>query len=404
MSRLVRAFRLVAFAVGLLPGLCWAQASDAHETLGYVLPSFGFDTDDGLGGGLRVEWVQRPEGVSPYQSAWMVQGWATQSGYQDHEFRWERRLLGAQKRMRVLAYGGYRKWLRDGYWGIGNSTVRDASSEDVASEDWYTYGLAQAYGRFVFYQDLGRNGWALYGGLLAQFSVIETYKESLLAEERPYGVEGGALLQPLFGLRVDRRTPEVAPRDGFLLELGGRFSPRLLGESSGFGGPFLSYRKFLAWGERAVWATRWRGEWLFGDVPFYEMVHWGGYVPVAGFGGAETLRGISSGRWRGPGKAIASLELRLDVYERTVRSYPLRFEVAPFGDLGFVFGDDLVKSVAVPTDPVHVGAGLGVRVIVDGTFVGGMDFGVGRDPMFDPAGNVLEEYTPGLYLYADHPF
>ena len=40
------------------------------------------------------------------------------------------------------------------------------------------------------------------------------------------------------------------------------------------------------------------------------MVHWGGFVPIAGMGGSDTLRGAAFGRWHGPGKAVLQDELR----------------------------------------------------------------------------------------------
>jgi len=54
-------------------------------------------------------------------------------------------------------------------------------------------------------------------------------------------------------------------------------------------------------------------EQMWGAVPFYELVHWGGMEPTAGFGGSQTLRGARFGRWRARDKAVLNTELRWDV-------------------------------------------------------------------------------------------
>ena len=163
-----------------------------------------------------------------------------------------------------------------------------------------------------------------------------------------------------------------------------------------FGGPFLSARTYVSLGPRVVLAQRVMGEWLFGDVPFYEMVHWGGVVPIAGMGGADSVRGVAFGRWRAPAKAASNTELRVDVFTMKLFKQPLRAQVVPFVDVGTVWG---AGSDELPPIPVHPAVGLGVRAIWAETIVGRLDAAISPD--ITDEGTTLDW---GLYVVFDHMF
>lgn len=374
------------------------------------MPIGSFDTDDGLGFGGRSEINWRRPGIEPYKAALMAQAFATFRGYQNHELRWDQLQLGTQGRNRLMVYGAWRQWLNDGYWGIGNGTVREAAFADEYEagdprRKRYRYTLKQPFVHASLQHDLSQTGpWSVYGAVNPKYSVIETYTGSLLEEQQPYGMAGGLAIQLMGGIIRDTRQPEIAPREGSMLELGGRLSPALQGQAGGFAGLFASARGYHPIGPRVVLAGRLMGEVLQGDVPFYEMVHWSGLRPIQGVGGSRTVRGMSFGRFRAPGKAVANAELRIHTASWTLFGRPFDVELAPFTDAATVFvsGDDV--TAPYPTLPVHPAAGLGVHVIFDSNFVGCLDVGWALDPVMDAGGSVHQEPTLGLYMAFDHAF
>ena len=389
--------------------LCCAAAL-AGETTWYAVPNVAYDSDDGLGFGARFEHARLDPALSPYRRAWVVHAFASLRGYQHHRLRYDRLGLGRDGRQRLTVSLAWRQWQNDGYWGVGNGTLREeaftgALDEDDPGRKRYRYQLYQPFAQVTLRRQVTEGGPLFtYLALNPKLSVIRTYEGSLLAEQGPYGLEGGFVPQVLFGVQHDTRVPEVAPAGGALLEAGGRLAPWGTGEAGGFGGLFISARGFAALGgPRLVLAGRLMAEALWGTVPFYEMVHWGGATPVQGFGGFETLRGVSFGRWRAPGKAIANSELRARVIDGAVGGTRLGLELAPFVDVGAVFFAGDQATAPAPDRPLHPAAGVGARLVMDETFVGRVDLGWGLDPV-QTEGGVEEEATLGIYVVFDHPF
>jgi hypothetical protein len=372
----------------------------------YVIPNVSIDTDDGFGAGGRAEVAWKDDAHDPYRLSLVAQGYAAVSGFQHHRFRVDALGLGPAGLSRLTLHLAWRQWLTDGYWGIGNGSAREVAfarsfDRDDPAFHRYQYSLVQPFAHLTW-----RRQWSagspteLYVAFNPKYSVVETYPGSLLAEDRPYGLEGGLTAQVFAGVLHDTRAPEVAPRRGHLLEAGARLAPGLTGEAGTFAGGLVSARGFLG-GDRAVVAGRVMAEWLVGAIPFYEMVHWGGAIPIAGVGGPETLRGVLFGRFRAPGKAVANGEVRVRTLTIRPRGATLDLEVAPYLDLATVWGAE--TPVAAPL-PVHPAAGGGLRVVFDRTFVGRVDTGVGLDPVLRPDGRVEQRPAWGFYLTFDHAF
>ena len=385
-----------------------AEEEEPLHASWYLIPNAAYDTDDGLGGGARFEWAKVGGGYEPYKLSVVVQSYVAWSGFQHHRLRIDRTGLGPRRRLRATLHVAWRQWLHDGYWGIGNGTTReeayvgDFERKDPRG-DRYHYRLYQPFAHLSLRQHLGEGPWSAFVAINPKYSTIEAYSGSLLEAQQPYGMGGGLAVQLMAGALYDTRAPEIAPREGVLLEASARATPDLGGEAGGFWGLLGSARAFVAAGGRVVFAGRLMAEWLHGTVPFYEQVHWGGYVPIAGFGSAETVRGMSFGRWRAPGKAVANFETRIDLFTHKVAKRPLTWELAPYLDVGTVFdaGDD--ATAPAPAQPLHPAAGLGLRFRFDQTFVGRIDAGYGLDPVEGAAG-IRQEPSLGLYLVFDHPF
>jgi len=397
----------VAVAVAALtlcsaPGLAStetsAEAPDKQRPRWFAMPVAAFDTDDGFGFGARGELAFYAPGYDPYKSAYVLQVFLSTRGFQHHRFRYDRTGLGEEGRLRLTVHAAWRQWKNDGYWGIGNLTLRDPE----APSKRFRYSLFQPFLHVTVRARLA-GPWRLFGSLNTKWSRVETYKGSLLAEQRPFGMDGGPAAIFSAGVLLDTREPEITPRSGVLAELSARLAPPLPDYPGAFGGPFASLRAYVSLGSRVVLAGRLMAEWLFGDVPFYEMVHWGGAIPIAGFGGDVTLRGISFGRWRAPGKAILNTELRIDVIRHSVLERSLVWMLVPYADAGMVFGgEDTPGPTGGP--PIHPAAGLGGRLVFDEAFVGRLDVGLGLDPVVGEDGETRNELTIGAYIVFEHPF
>lgn len=375
-----------------------------------AFPVAGLDSDDGFGFGARAQLDIPAPGVLPYKRSFVLHLFMTTEGYHSDRFRFDLVQIGPAHNLRLTGQLAYRAWLNDGYWGLGNGSLHDPRYDDLPADDpgrkYYRYQLIQPFAHLTLRDEVttwGPGAVSAYGSFEARYSVIRSYAGSLLEAEQPYGMDGGAAVQLGGGVLWDARAPEVTPAHGALLELSGRVVGTAAPGDGGpwsigaFGGPMASVRGYVPLGSRMVWASRLMGEWLFGQVPFYEMVHWGGFVPIAGMGGADTLRGASFGRWHGPGKAVLQDELRIDLFTHRALKHDVRWQLAPFADVGAVWGvDGAVTEVATP---VHPSAGLGVRGIFATTLVGRFDVAVARDDQPDGPARSL-----GFYLAFDHTY
>ncbi|MEQ1568494.1 MAG: hypothetical protein ABMA64_22850, partial [Myxococcota bacterium] len=219
----------------------WVAASFAAEPgrSGYLVPAASFDTDDGFGAGARGEiaWPTEVPGL-PYRLSLVAHAYVAASGFQHHRFRLDRPGLGAAHHTRFTLYAAWRQWLNDGYYGVGNGTTREARfvgsfDRDDPARRRYRYALIQPVAQLTLRQDLGDGGWGVYGALDPKWSEVRPYEGSMLAEDLPYGVEGGFALQGRIGALHDTREPEIAPRVGHFAEVALRGAPDLGGEAGG---------------------------------------------------------------------------------------------------------------------------------------------------------------------------
>lgn len=374
----------------------------------YVVPNVAYDSDDGLGFGVRGELALHEEGYEPYRAAFVLHAFASLRNFHHHRFRFDRVGLGRDRRLRLTVHAAYRQWGNDGYWGIGNGTTREREyvgdfGKNNPRRYRYRYTLIQPFIHTTFRAEMG-NDFDLFLSINGKWTSVDARSVSLLAEQQPYGMNGGLTVLLSAGLIYDTRQPEVEPQRGILAEVSGQWALPLPWGPGNFGGAFLSIRAYHAVTSWLVLAGRIMAEMLGGDVPFYEMVHWRGSTPIAGFGGFETLRGISFGRWRAPSKALANLELRFRLGEHPLFHRPLVWQLGLFCDAGIVWaaGDD--AAAPNPDFPLHVTGGLGVRIIFDRSFVGRVDVGFSNDPIQEASGEVSNAFQYGIYVVFDQAF
>lgn len=359
---------------------------------GYIVPVMSFDSDDGLGMGIRGELSRVEAGHAPYLDAWMIHLHATLNGYQHDRIRYDRVDFGPGGRLRFTGNLSYRKWKNDGWYGLGNGTTLPTGGD--AKVDRYT--LEQPFLYMVLRTRI-EGPWSVFGAVTGKVTKVTTYADSLLEQQQPHGMDGGPSVQGVIGLVVDTRDPESTPDHGVFAEISARAGPRIpwILPRGFMYGVSAAFRGYQAIGPRETFAFRAMVDDLWGDVPFYEMDQWGGSTPIVGMGGSDTLRGVPFGRWHGPGKAVANTEMRIDVADTHAGKAPLRLDVVPFADAGFVFGAGPYATAPAPAFPIHPSVGIGGRAIYDTTFVGRVDFAVAPD---DPS------WDWGFYLAFDHMF
>ena len=383
----------------------------------YLVPNVGFDTDDGLGFGGRFELQRKDPDRLPYAFGLVVHGYASVRGYHHHRIYLDFPGLGADHATRLTWKFAYRQWLNDGYWGIGNGSVRERAyvadfDKDDPRRTRYRYNLIQPFMHVALRHALKRP-FAVFLSLRAQYTEVRPYEGSLLEAEQPPGMKGGFAAEVGAGLIIDSRDNEAAPNQGVFAEIALRASPDLADKGTAYVAPFLSVRAYhtpvagdLArrFPGRIVIAWRLMAEWLFGDAPFYEMTRWGGSVPLLGFGGYETLRGSPFGRYRGPGRAIGNVETRIDVLQFTLFRQPMRVQIVPFLDLGAVWGSGALASQPAPTFPIHPAPGVGLHLVYADAFTARVDFAVAPDAVIEADGHVVDEPNVGFYLMFDQTF
>ena len=374
-----------------------------------ALPGMGYDADDGIGFAVMGELWWRDPDYDPYRASLRVLGYVSVFGHHHHRFVLDLPDLGRFQGLRFTGYLTYRQWLNDGYWGIGNGNLRDRQyvgdfDRDDPRRKHYKYKLIQPFAHMVLRYDLGPL-LSTFASLSLQWTHVGTYEGSLLEEQQPFGMDGGWSAQAGGGFIWDTREPELCPIEGIFAEVSGRIYPSITDPSHVFGGPFASMRAYFPLAPpRVVLGWRVMLEWLWGDIPFYEMVRWGGSEPILGFGGYQTIRGISFGRWRAPGKGVANLELRIDLFRHRAFRSVLRWQAVVFGDLGGVWGSESGWTQEAPAFPFHAGTGLGVRAILADTFVARLDLGLAPDPVLEEDGSISRPPNIALYLTVDQMF
>ena len=376
----------------------------------FAMPTVGYDADDGFGFGARFEIQKVAPDVDPYVAWFMVQAWITLKGHHNHKIELDVPGLGPRQGMRLTVRVAYRQWLNDGYWGLGNGAAREREfvgqfDPDDPRRKRYRYWLMQPFAFVGLRWRVADSPFALFGTLLLQWTRVSTWETSLLDEHTPEGMGGGFTLQLSGGFLVDTRDNEVAPNRGALIELSARLAPAFPGSTGAFAGPFGSVRAWFGLvPDRLVLATRLMAEWLFGDVPFFEMVRWGGSVPILGVGGYETVRGMPFGRWRAPGRAVGNVELRIDLFRHKLFKREVRWQLVPFVDVATVWGAGEQATAPPPELPLHPTVGVGAHLVFAKAFVGRVDVGFGPDAVRETDGSITQEPGWGLYLQFGQTF
>lgn len=198
---------------------------------------------------------------------------------------------------------------------------------------------------------------------------------SLLAQQRPTGVDGGKTHYVGFGAIYDSLDWEPYPSQGAYHELFVRFHDRYIGSDFVFRRYTYTFRWYHRLHRRLVFGQRWIAEFLDGDVPFFEMAALGGSWPSIGWGADRFMRGYETNLFIDKARIAASFELRWDPIYFTVAGQDITVGFVPFVDIGRV----APSFDKFSTKGWKASLGLGIRVIAQTRLVVRGDFAVGQD-------------------------
>lgn len=368
---------------------------------GIVLPLVGYNSDEKLGVGITGGMYIYEPGYAPFQHALAAQAWFTTAGIRSHFFRYDGpNFLGTGLRLETRlefrremfapyygpgnesapGYGGEERSTRYSYdrtgWG-GWARVRLPRNDGSGAEPYIGYGFRQ--------NRIGLEPPAHLRGSGSEGRVYDG--PSLLAEQRPIGIEGGRTGHLLLGIIWDTRNEETAPTHGGSVEFSMRLAAPPTGSRYTYAQLTATARTFVPLHRRIVFAQRLIGDVLVGDVPFFEWHTFGGINPAEGIGGQSSVRGLQKMRYTGTSKFVSNSELRFTFFEPVIFGQETAFGAVAFFDFGRAWFPRIDDG---PWYKVHPGGGVGLRVVRRAAAVR-LDYGVSAE-------------QSGLYLMFGHMF
>jgi outer membrane protein assembly factor BamA len=355
---------------------------EREKTETNFVPVVGGSTDLGFGGGYFAGIARVKKGVDPYlwnidSSGLITFKYSSSKGftvpYQDLYARLTiPRLFGAPLRLELRP--SY-TWESVDYFGMGNAS---SVAGQNTSLDYFKY--TRGHPQFdvdlrtkIVDHFIGRVGFRYIQ------NIIHVASDSKLAEDRRTAsnevkkligdTNSNAVVLLKYGLQWDTRDNETSSHRGSFDTLDVKLSPGGTTEFPyRYGETTLNLRGFMPLGtERVTLAVRAVGDWMFGDVPFYELARFDDTFAV---GGTTGVRGVPAQRYYGKLKAFGNVELRLEAVKFHALGKPLMLGFVPFFDGGRVWAD----TTAHPELDGHgvglkYGVGGGVRVQSGSSFV-----------------------------------
>lgn len=334
--------------------------TNRYEPAGF--PLIAGDSDIGLQLGAAGTLTRFGQGVRPYR--WnmdAVAGLSLKSGERGIEvaqqfYRWQWDIPGlAGGRWRTNPYVSYARTVNAGYFGVGN-----------ASSDQVPMGGPGDPGKFFQWENQELRIRVINRFLIKkpvdfvvapafQYVAPRAYEGSRLdldsrlpdnARGRPSvrGLRELGLATLAVGLLYDSRDNEFFPRKGAFHQVAQKYiqgfpleSNVRYGDTSAFFATYVPLGPF-------VFAGRVLVDFLYGNVPFYELISGGPFISYDMVGGAQGVRGVPQGRYNGLIKAVANAELRAMYGHFKVFRLPFKIGSDIFVDAGRVWEDYSFKS------------------------------------------------------------
>jgi hypothetical protein len=370
-----------------------------------ALPLVNFDSDDGIGYGAKAAFFNYGEGDKPYDSQLAYQIFFTTKHVQHHEIYLDFPHVHDGP-WRIEMKAKYDRYLFSNWFGAGNTAFDSSIFGDIGDPATFSQSdldkLADYYHSYEqtdpklianFRRRLGGAFQLFLGTQVKRVTVdfhtpasiadleditIDPGWQSFLEQTMPYGVGGGDVGMAQAGVVYDSRDQESSPQHGAFVELTSRAmyfqaedDSETVGKEPWYYGANLTARYYFGMGEHLVLATRLVGDFLTGDVPFFDLASFGGLSDYTGLGGSVSLRGVRANTYQGKIKAIATPELRYTPFRFRMFNDDFRLGFVLFSDVGRVFDDG---DASVPdSNDYHVGYGTGLRLVWGKDFIVRLD-------------------------------
>lgn len=261
-----------------------------------AFPTFGFAGDQGLVAGYWVQHTSYGFRRFPHASSWKLQGvmssgtgrpgLAFDADVQSRDSAW---FLG------LTARAGGAERMR--WYGVGNETAELNDRDRHLLDNWQlqlepTFNL-----RLTRHLIVG-------AGPTLRFTRTTADRGRLLAADRPYGIGDFGEAGAVASLQWDPQSGQIRPRSAFRAEIGGRLVPAVWDVDSTYGAIHAAVSGRLGAGGplQPSLTLAVRGDKIFGTAPFFSL---------ATIGGAGSLRGFPSQRFRGDRSVVANSEARI---------------------------------------------------------------------------------------------
>ena len=346
----------------------------------YLLPYPSYNALEGLGLWLVGGWNKAAlPGPVPTGIAIQPLAQISTSGTRgiqltlDHSGRWPNWRL-------LLSVGSLREQ-RAPYFGTGNDSPYADSLEAAYGLAYYTYSLLRTTAIATLRRRVIGPLHVQAGAQWRHYRALPLVRpRSRLADDLAAGapLDTGSAdgLEARAALLLDTRDEEASPSRGIYFEALYARAVRGAGDFdyTRYG---ASFRQFLQLGEHTTLGFRQGVELTRGRIPFYvsseRMTSW---RPEDGFGGPTTLRVNLPGRWTGPNKALASVDLRYKLrHYLPTPTMPVRVWLLAFADAGRVWDD----GERFEARHLHTGYGVGTRIQVGRGGLFGLDIGWSPD-------------------------
>ena len=374
------------------------------------IPAVNYNSDEGFGFGVIGSVYKYNDQAQPYKTRIGGLVFFTTSGVQYHYLDVDALdLAGGKLRLTTRVLYDYR--FTSNYCGVGGDVecndeglarqqmdFYDVDYDDLSDEEydellarWYQAAFRMPYAlAFARYEltEMPHKVEAIASYRLSYFAPFSKFDDTLYQHEQDLDAETGLSSVIQAGLMVDNRDNEPAPKEGYWVEGTVRGAHRYIGSQFdwfGFNTTLRGYLPILREG-RLTLAERFAFDGIVGESNYKELDWMGGFQMYTAAGGARSLRGIRSERYRGKVKILNQTELRWKTYTITPGEMTIDLYLQGFVDAAHVAAEweDLGGS------PVHLGEGGGLRIAINQNFVLRGDFATSFDEGWKLSGIYLD--------------